>query len=475
MAATIWMFVHRLLLSHKMPIVSLSLLVLLPAIALASLCDVEPNSNFLEKRINLYQGQQNFSVSMLDVIRKSTPNENVFFSPYSTYHALLLAYFSSSGETEKELAKVLQLSWADSKEMVRSAYLIEKKDREVRSHKMPLEFSSADRIFFGNSLHLTHCAETRLAKEIVKMDFQNKPEESRKEINDWIANTTHNQIRDMLSAEEITPRTKLVLANAAYLKGQWVSQFKASKTAPMPFYTSASNFSFVPMMQQKGTFLLNTDEQLRAHVLQMPYRTVYESEEQPDSQPDDKSDISMVLILPPFNPNSLEDTLSRLNTETLEQSLNQAMPREIEVSLPKFEFEQRLELVPVSELYKNTNLKCSLNDSPMFNCKLNCFPLLQILSRMGVTKIFDESAATFDDLTSETISIGDAKHVAKIKVDEEGSTASAATVLFTYRSARPVEPAKFECNHPFLFLIYDRTSSSILFTGIYRDPKTLKQ
>ncbi|KAH8385073.1 serine protease inhibitor 88Ea-like [Drosophila serrata] len=427
-----------------MHILSLSVLVLLPAIALASLCDVEPNSNFLEKRMNLYQGQQNFSVSMLDVIRKSTPNENVFFSPYSTYHALLLAYFSSSGETEKELANVLQLNWADSKEMVRSAYLIEKKNREIRSHKMPLEFSSADRIFFGNNLHLTHCAETRLAKEIVRTDFQNKPDVARKEINDWIANTTHNQIRDMLSAEEITSDTKLVLANAAYLKGQWVSQFKASKTVPMPFYTSASNFSFVPMMQQKGTFLLNTDEQLRAHVLQMPYRTVFESDEQPDSQPDDKSDISMVLILPPFNPNSLEDTLSRLNTETLEQSLNQAMPREIEVSLPKFEFEQRLELVP-------------------------------ILARMGVTKIFGKNTANFDDLTSESISLGDAKHVAKIKVDEEGSTASAATVLFTYRSARPVEPAKFECNHPFLFLIYDRTSSSILFTGIYRDPKTLKQ
>lgn len=93
---------------------------------------------------------------------------------------------------------------------------------------------------------------------------------------------------------------------------------------------------------------------------------------------------------------------------------------------------------------------------------------------MGATKIFDPSVATFDDLTSEKVNIGDAKHVAKIKVDEEGSTASAATVLFTYRSARPVEPAKFEANHPFLFVIYDRQSKSILFTGIYRDPKTLK-
>ncbi|KAH8369465.1 hypothetical protein KR009_011689 [Drosophila setifemur] len=426
-----------------MHILSLSLLVLLPAIVLAGLCDVEPNVSFLDKGVNLYHGQQNFAVSMLDVIRNSTPNENVFFSPYSTYHALLLAYFGSSGETEKQLSKVLHLDWAESKEMVRGAYVKEKKSRESRARQMPLEFSSADRIFFAQDLPLTNCINSRLASEIVKMDFENKPDESRKMINEWISNTTHNQIRDMLSADEITPLTRLILANAAYLKGQWVSQFKVEKTAPMPFYTSASNFSLVPMMQQKGTFLLNVDEQLRAHVLQLPYRTVFESQETEDSTADDKSDISMVIILPPFNSNSLEDVLSRLNAETLEQSLDQAMPREIEVSLPKFEFEQRLELVP-------------------------------ILSRMGVTKIFDPSVASFDDLTTEKVTIGDAKHVAKIKVDEEGSTASAATVLFTYRSARPVDSAKFECNHPFLFIIYDRTSKAILFTGIYRDPKTLK-
>ncbi|XP_037716108.1 serine protease inhibitor 88Ea [Drosophila subpulchrella] len=428
-----------------MHILSLSVMVVvLPAIALAGLCDVAPDANLLDQRLNLYKGQQNFAVSMLDAIRQSTPNENVFFSPYSTYHAMLLAYFGSTGETEKELAKVLHLDWADSKEVVRSAFVLEKKNRKERQSNMPLEFSSADRIFFANDLHLTDCAQTRLAEEIRQLDFKNQPEESRKEINDWIAKETHDQIRNMLSADEITPRTRLVLANAAYLKGQWLSQFKTEKTAPMPFYTSPSNFSLVSMMQQKGTFLLNVDEQLRAHVLQLPYRTVFESQEKEDSLPDENSDISMVLILPPFNSNSLEDVLSRLNADSLDESLKQAMPREIEVSLPKFEFEQRLELNP-------------------------------ILAKMGIKKMFDQSTATFDDLTSETISIGDSKHVAKIKVDEEGSTAAAATVLFTYRSARPVEPAKFECNHPFLFVIYDRTSRAILFTGIYRDPKTVKQ
>lgn len=93
---------------------------------------------------------------------------------------------------------------------------------------------------------------------------------------------------------------------------------------------------------------------------------------------------------------------------------------------------------------------------------------------MGINSIFDQSADLSGFSVESNLVFGDAKHVAKIKIDEEGSTAAAATVLFSFRSARPVEPTKFECNHPFMFLIYDHTAKAILFTGIYRDPKTQK-
>ena len=95
---------------------------------------------------------------------------------------------------------------------------------------------------------------------------------------------------------------------------------------------------------------------------------------------------------------------------------------------------------------------------------------------MGLQSVFKSNVADFSGFSaaSSSLKLDDAKHVAKIKVDEEGSTAAAATVLFSFRSARPFEPTKFECNHPFLFLIYDQVPKAILFTGIYRDPKTQK-
>ncbi|XP_060646232.1 serine protease inhibitor 88Ea-like [Drosophila nasuta] len=416
---------------------SLSLMLLvLPALLHAELCGIQTSPDMGATRPNLYRGQQEFTVAMLDAIRKATPNENVFFSPYSTYHALLLAYFGATGETEKELANALRLNWAQSKETVRSAYRLEKQDRALRAKSMPLEFSSADRLYFDEGVRLASCLDARLHDEIVQLNIKDNAEATRQQINNWIANVTHNEIKDMLSSGDIDSRTQLVLANAAYFKGQWSSRFSAENTAQMPFHTSAEKVSFVPMMKQKGIFLMNPDERLGAHVLQLPYRTSFNK----DSE---DSDISMVIVLPPFSNDAVEQVLQKLSAENLEASLNEASPREIEVSLPKFEFEQRLELVP-------------------------------ILRTMGVTQIFDKDASFNDFSTEQGINFGDAKHLAKIKVDEEGSTASAATVLVSFRSARPIEPTKFECNHPFVFLIYDRKSSAILFTGIYRDPKTMK-
>lgn len=58
---------------------------------------------------DLYSGQQGFSLALLNAINKVKPNENLFFSPYSTYHALLIAYFMSGGQTESYLKKVLRL------------------------------------------------------------------------------------------------------------------------------------------------------------------------------------------------------------------------------------------------------------------------------------------------------------------------------------------------------------------------------
>ncbi len=90
---------------------------------------------------------------------------------------------------------------------------------------------------------------------------------------------------------------------------------------------------------------------------------------------------------------------------------------------------------------------------------------------MGVGDLFDEKTADLSAFTGKRdIFFNDAKHKAKVTVDEEGTVAAAATAIFSFRSSRPLDPVKFVCNHPFIYFIYDNVSQSILFIGAYNSP-----
>jgi len=305
-----------------------------------STCLGEINGNIKESRNILYRGEQEFTIALLGGIQEATPNENIFFSPYSVYNALLLAYFGANNLSEKELIDVLRLQWAENKEQVRAAYIWEKKFSSMR--KLPVKFTSANRIFFEQTLKITSCLSDILIDELTSLDFKTNAEQSRININAWIANVTDNEIPEMLNAGDVTMETDLLLANAAYFKGAWANQFDAENTRQEVFYTSKSKTSFVPMMHKRGTYDLTIDDNLGAHILQMPYLNNND-----ESSSKDRG-ISMIIILPPFVENGVENVLAKLKPDTLEKALKESMTREIDISLPKFEFEQRLELVPVS-------------------------------------------------------------------------------------------------------------------------------
>lgn len=412
--------------------ISLSACVLLMTVHFSSQQCVSNDDTSLSKtsKAELYRGQQAFTVSLMDAINKATPNENVFFSPYSTYHALLLAYFGAKNETEEELRKALKLEWATSKSHVVQAYRLEKQIRAKRAKDTSVEFNAADKIFFAQQTEVRDCMRSTFKEELEPMDFYTDPEARRTEINQWISGITKGEIPEILAQGDITQNTNLVLANAAYFKGQWESKFDPKDTTKEIFYTDSDKRSFVDMMYKRGQFNFGVNEKLGAHVLEMPYLSGKESK------------ISMVILLTPFVTNSLDKVMKELTPETLSAALNEGMARDMEVKLPKFEFEQNIELVPV-------------------------------LSQMGIKSLFTPKSDLSGFSAYSNFTLDDAKHVAKIKVDEEGSTAAAATVLFSFRSARPVEPTKFVCDHPFVFLIYDHKSQAVLFAGIYRNPETV--
>lgn len=293
------------------------------------------------------------------------------------------------------------------------------------------------------------CIEDIIVDETKQLDFKQKPAESLEEINKFVKLATKGNIVDLLSPGDITSNTKIVLANAAYFKGAWASKFEAKDTKREIFYSKPDEMHFVEMMSKNGSFnhgkhvylsspdqliilplviFAAANERLGCHVLEIPYKK------------SEKVNVNMIVFLPPaVGDNALEKVLNSLTPEALHEALQDGFEREVQLKIPKFSTEKTIELMPV-------------------------------LQRMGVGEIFDSSSNLSGFSNTTKLQLDDGIQKAKITVDEEGSTAAAASSLFSFRSSRPAEPVTFHCNHPFLYMIYDQNSRAILFAGIYRGP-----
>ncbi|XP_069687412.1 serine protease inhibitor 88Ea-like [Periplaneta americana] len=384
-------------------------------------------SNSPNTRQDLFTGEQMFSMDMLREAVAATPTGNVFFSPFSVYNALLLAYFGAENQTEASLKKALRIPETQNKMSMMMAYKFEKYFQNMRqiNGSESYELRSANKLFVANTLKLRECLAHLFEDEVQSLDFHADPEAAREVINNWVETQTKRQIQDLIPQEKINHDTELVLANAAYFKGLWQSQFLPEHTHKEVFYVSHSKQTLVDMMKQKGTFNHIVSERLGAHVLELPYKG---------------NEVSMFIILPPYaKANGIEAVVKELSVESLQEIIEDDLPRAVEVSIPKFTVEQSLELRP-------------------------------ILERLGVGDLFQATS----DLSGFTGTAGprldDAVHKAKIALDEQGTVAAAATAIFSFRSSRPLTPARFIANHPFVYLVYDKTARNILFMGVYRSP-----
>ncbi|XP_050703281.1 serine protease inhibitor 88Ea-like [Eriocheir sinensis] len=367
----------------------------------------------------------------LDLFRElypyNTTQRNFFFSPYSVWSALSLAYFGSMGQTEQELASVLGLT--DKVTALKSWRALEFLYAMRQANKSSYTFSVANRAYFDQSVKLRPCIESILTSELATVDFT-RPDLAAEEINSFIFKTTKGRIQELVTPS-LVAGARLVLTNAAFFKGTWLYRFKESSTSKALFYSTFEDFSFVDMMRQKGSFRYGVSEELGANILELPY---------------DGEALSMYILLPAFvaGEDGFSAMVERLSGPVLHQALSNTWRSQMEVLLPKFRLEELLEE-----------------------------EMIEALRRMGIRDLFDPVRADLSTFTAaEQVSVGRSVHRAFVEVSEEGTEAAAATALISWRVARPVAPTKFEANHPFLFLIYDNLTRNVLFLGAYKSPKT---
>ena len=255
-------------------------------------------------------------------------------------------------------------------------------------------------------------------------------------MNGWVETLTKGSIKDLIPPGYVDSSTSASIMNAAYFKGQWLSQFKEADTKAGNFYVTRDEIRIVKFMNQKGAFNYYSSEELQAHVVELPYEGDH---------------VSMVVVLPPWLDDGLQQTVARMTPDTLTAVIRELTSGffkmdKLDVKLPKFSVSGSLEL--------NQPLR-ELNISAVFGPGSN------------LTGFLDPEAGDQD-----RVHLDAALHKAYVDVNEEGSEAAAATALIGFRSARPLFHTEFKADHPFIFLIYDKQVDTVLFFGVYQYPPT---
>jgi serpin B len=395
-----------------------------------------------EAQALVYGGERAFSVNLIKALFKKFEDgkieENIFISPSSIYHTLMLTYFGAQGATESELAEGLGFGNLSKSEVLKT-YMFDRAYQAVRERTPGLgyEFQHANKLYFEQGLKLNECLRLALADQVEMTDFVGNPEAARENMNAWVEKLTKGNIKNLVPSGYVDQTTKAAIVNAAYFKGQWMSQFKEKDTKLGNFYITRDQIRLVKFMQQKGSFNYYSSEELQAHVVELPY---------------EGNHVSMIIILPPWLDDGLQQTVKRLTPETLQAVMSEIKTgffkvEKLDLLLPKFSVAGSLEL---------TGPLRDLNMSQVFGPEGN------------LTGFLDLENTPADQM--DAVRLNSAIHKSFIEVNEEGSEAAAATAILGFRSARPLFHTEFKADHPFLYLIYDKQVDTILFFGVYQFP-----
>src|SRR6516225_8830667 len=168
-------------------------------------------------------------------------DENLCISPYSIQSALAMTFAGADGETRGEMARVLHfpnngdvpasfsaLQHSLEKMSAKTAELV-KESKKFGGPSEPITLNIANRLFAQKSYHF-HEAYLSLVKQYFggafePLDFVADPAAATQRINKWVADQTHDRIRDLIPADALNKLTRLVLANALYLKAPWADAF----------------------------------------------------------------------------------------------------------------------------------------------------------------------------------------------------------------------------------------------------------
>jgi serpin B len=371
----------------------------------------------------LVQGNTQFALDLYRTLFNA--RDNLFSSPYSISLALAMVYAGSRGDTEAEMASTLHFPTRESLQVAFNAL-----DQALRSRGQDVKEGERFRLNIANAIwgqkglafqsEFLDALAQYYGAGLRIVDFQQAAEAARQTINQWVADQTEDKIKDLLPPGSLDAMTRLVLTNAIYFNAAWQNPFNAQATQDGAFHLLDGSQVSVPMMHQSAS--LGYASGAGYQVVELPYAG---------------GEMAMDIILPEAG--SFAAWVQGLDAQALTAILNGITSKQVELTMPRFRFESEVQLKDA-------------------------------LQALGMSQAFT-TAADFSGMTGRPeLFIDEVYHKAFVAVDEAGTEAAAATAVVMKLTAMPSESVAVTIDRPFLFLIRDVATGTVLFLGHVVNP-----
>src|SRR5438552_11323371 len=385
----------------------------------------------------------------VDLYRLAMGAENLCISPYTIYSALAMTFAGADGETRTEMARVLHFpndgsvpasfsALQNSLEQMsaKTAELV-KESKKFGGPSEPITLNIANRLFAQKGYHFREAflslVKQNFSGAFEPLDFVADPAGATQRINKWVADQTRDRIRDLIAGGALDKTTRLVLANALYVKAPWASEFSYNATHPEPFHVRAGTPATVPTMRKTDrSFGYSKREGFIA--VSLPYVG---------------NDLQFVILLPD-DVNGLHALELKLSSDML-AGCAKLQTRDVDLHLPKFKLEPPT--MSLAEKFEALGMKTAF-DKP-------------------------QGSANFDKMAprkpNDYLYISQIFHKTFIAVDEKGTEAAAATAVAmmaaTALRSPPPPPIEVKIDRPFVYAIQHVPSGVCLFLGRVTDPR----
>ena len=369
----------------------------------------------LEKELS--NSGNRFGCKLFKEIVRTQPDTNLFISPLSVSMALGMTYNGAANTTEEAMRNTLEFGNMSVQEINETFLSLMELLKNLDSDVI---FQIANSIWYRENYPVQpsflSVNQTYFHAEVHGINFSLPG--TLDIINGWVAQNTNGKITEII--DRIDPDVVMFLINAIYFKGIWTYQFDPDLTTDDLFYMTNDNPIPCRMMRQTNNFLYTENNYFQA--VELPYGN---------------NKFSMIILLP--KPGIvLNELISEVTPEQLDLYGDMFSETQGTLHLPKFNMDYGIEM-------KN------------------------VLSALGMAIAFSNNA-DFTGINPEgELYISRVIHKTFIQVDEEGTEAAAATVVELRESIGP-EGFVMHVDRPFVFIIREKQSNTILFAGKLVEP-----